>query len=224
MKPNNSSLSYAFCIVASGMLLVSGAAANEMPEIHDILARSFVSTNAFGDATLGNGWLRTDRFTNVDSGQYRVRLDWVECLFLNPEDVGYSDITNDNGWDVVAAAEAIYPDYMFGASFWVNQNPPPVNWTNSGSTVDLGGAWLDSNEYLTLLTTAHNDIIGMPGPPNEHWDLVGELVVGFKFGGAVAPVPEPATSALLGVGSILLGRRRNGWKHGVTVRAENQQP
>ena len=198
------------CAVVVCILFASSNANAIPPQVHDILSRGFVSTGAFADATLGNGWTRMDNFTNVDSGQYNIRLDSVEWFFLNPDDLGYGDITSANGASVIAAAEAGYPDYMFGASYWSNQDPPAVTWTNSGNVVDLGGVWLSPGEYSTLQTTAHNNIMGIPGLPDDNWDLVGEVVVGWKFNGIVAPVPEPATMTLLGIGGagILMRRRR----------------
>ena len=194
--------------VASVLLGPISSAEAVIPEIHDILSRGYVSTSAFGDAALGNGWARTDDFTNVDSGLYSIRLDSVQWMFLNPEDVGYGDITNTNGPSVVAAAVSSYPDYMFGASFWTNKDPLAVTWTNSGNVVNLGGVWLDPGEYSTLPTTAHNSIMGIVGPVDDNWHLVGEVVVGWKFSGVVAPVPEPATLSLLALAGLALARRR----------------
>ncbi len=201
-------ITWTVCAVSALLGPISLAEADVIPEIHDILSRGFVSTNAFGDASLGNGWTRTDNFTNVDSGQYSIRLDSVQWLFLNPEDVGYSDITNANGLSVIAAAASSYPDYMFGASFWTNKNPPAVTWTNSGNVVSLGGVWLDPGEYSALQTTAHNNIMGIAGSTSDNWDLVGEVVVGWKFSGAVALVPEPASAILLAVGGVMVVYRR----------------
>ena len=151
-----------------------------------------------------------DSFTNIDGGTYSIRLDSVEWLFINPEDVGFDDITNANGLNVLAAASAAYPDYMFGASFWVNKNPPAMTWTNSGNVVNLGGIWLDPGEFCDLQTTAHNTIMGIPGLPEDHWDLIGEVVVGWKFNGIVTLVPEPTVLLLLVMGGagMLIRRRR----------------
>ena len=211
MLKNNFLLGCAVCAVVVCILFVSSEAnAVPIPDIHDILSRGFVSTDAFSDATLGNGWTRTDNFTNIDAGVYSIRLDSVEWLFLNPDDVGYDDITTTNGASVIAAATVSYPDYMFGASFWANKNPPIMNWTNSGNVVDLGGIWLDPGEQRTLQTTAHNAIMGMSGIPADNWDLIGEVVIGWKFSGSVTPVPEPVMLSLLAIGGAgILARRRN---------------
>jgi hypothetical protein len=171
-----------------------------------------ITGSAFGDGTLGNGWTRQDLFANI-STEYCVRLDSVERILLNPEDVGYSNIENGNAWTVVNAAQSLFPEFdCFGANWWVNWNTPVVTWNNSNPTQNLGGITINPGDSFVLQTDAHNTIFGIPGAPNQYPNLVGELVMGWKFSGSVDPVSVPLPSALglLGFGIASLrsfGRR-----------------
>ena len=165
----------AVCAVVVCILFVPGVA-NAIPIlfVHDFLDRTYISADIFADSSLGNGWTRTDTFTNIDL-IYSVRLDSVELLFLNPDDFGYSDMDNGNAAAVLAAAEASDSNYMFGVNFSVLEDPPVMNWTNSGKVVNFGGVWLGPGEYFELETIAHNEIMGMAGDPIDNWDLIGEV-------------------------------------------------
>ena len=67
------------------------------------------------DSVNGNGWTRSDNFTNASD--QRIVLTGLEILALNPEDVGFADVVGappgpTNVFDVLAAAQAAHPDVI----------------------------------------------------------------------------------------------------------------
>jgi hypothetical protein len=170
-------------------VLGAGPAAAPAATLEEVLSRILLENMQVSD-----GWSRIERFLNTSSN-YSVQLDSVQTLFLDPEDVGYSDLNSVNQNDVKAAAESQHPAYgWWGASWHESADDPKVTWTQLAAFTP--GVTLGPNQWYDLSYKA--------SPTGS--TSVGELVVGFQVQGAV--VPLPASFALLGSALVGLGMLR----------------
>jgi hypothetical protein len=174
------------------VLAAAGPAAADGVPLHRVTSRTFLTAEPFVDATLGNGWERSDRFTNTSAGP--ITINAVEFILYDPEDVpatpGFEDIyghpTNPptNVGQVVAAAAQANPDYhpSFGANWWPDLDTIEVDWQTASILAPLFPVTLQAGQSFDLTLRAHNSV---PGIIFQSVDDYGELVIGFRLVGEV---------------------------------------
>jgi hypothetical protein len=190
------------CLLLAAILAPRGARAEHLPGIAN-LQRSL--QNAATSAG-SNSWNRIDRFQNV--GTEAVELPGVEFLFLNPEELGFADISAVNAVSAQSAAIAAFPDFdFFGVSWWESGDSPQRTYTNSGTFMPLN-VTLAPGEFFDLSTMAQ--FIG-PGCAPCDAASHSELIVGWHF----VAVPEPSAASLVAFGLTAIGWFRRRYASGV---------
>lgn len=121
-------------------------------------------------------WTRTDTFYNAGSCIFEARS--VEFTLLNPEALGFGNVTNENVSSVQAAAIEAFPEVdFFGVSFWVDGDSPVRFYENNGSSAILN-LTLQPGDSFTLTTIAE---FSSPGCTDCVASTHAELVVGWTF-------------------------------------------
>ncbi len=189
--------------VLGGIVCCAQAMAS-LPPTHSLMDRSVVTGDSywFFDALAGNGYGRTEMFTNTSS-DFTVEIQSIDVMAIDPTTVGYPDVSLANVADARAAAAAAHPDYMdsFGA-FYTSDDPNEVAWTSitilDAPTFPIV---LAPGASFSYAVEVRNDKLGfLTGTTNDF----GEVLVGYKLNGIVRPQFDECLGDFDGNGTIEL--------------------
>ncbi len=185
-------------LIVIQIVLIENAVA--MPLLKDALGRSLVSWNYVIDEDLGNGYERVDRFTNKSDG-HDIKLERIDILYLDPAELGYSDLNSSNYNDMRHAAKQQYPLYpKWGGNWFLTQDPADVTWTNRESSKPFNSLVLAPGEYKDVTHIARNDHFGLSDVNiGIQADDIGELAVGFRYSGEVTKKPPNIFGLYIGI-------------------------
>jgi hypothetical protein len=173
--------------------------------------------NAYqGSVANGNTLTNYLRWQNISNVALVIR-GVIDVQSLDPEDLGYPDMTPENSNAARVAMRSLYPDYdFFAATAWVTSNPSRKAWQSEVIFNDPFPIMVNPGDYLEFKRVSRNNTFGPDfGPinaplPNWQAESIGEVVAAVDFDWQY--VPEPASAALLemaAVTSIALVRRRD---------------
>ncbi|MCA9243763.1 MAG: hypothetical protein KDA32_07425 [Phycisphaerales bacterium] len=170
-----------------GCMLCCAPAFADMPALHSIVDREVVTAESywFFDFAAGNGYGRTDIFTNTSAG-YQIEIASIDVMAIDPTTVGFPDVSLANVADARAAGAAANPDYLdsFGA-FYTSDDPNEVTWTST--SIVSGPAFpitIGPGEEFNLSVEVRNDKLGLvSGTTNDF----GEVLIGYRLNGIVRP-------------------------------------
>ncbi|MGE3241916.1 MAG: hypothetical protein AB7G28_00740 [Pirellulales bacterium] len=160
----------------------------------------------------GNTMMRDSRFRNI-SGTPFVITGVAEIHALDPEDLGFGDMTLANVESVKAAMTALYPHTdLFAWTLWLDGDPPRRTWTTELTLDRAFPILVNPGEEFAYTRVSRNDLFGPNfGPvyaplPSDQVNAIGEIIIAIDFDWHF--VPEPASAWLLICGG-LLGRTLN---------------
>lgn len=159
----------------------------------------------------GNTMTRTSRFRNISSTPF-VITGVNEIHSLDPEDLGFADMTLENVEAVKAAVTALYPNTdLFAWTLWIDGDPPRRTWTTEIAFDGPFPMLVSPGEEFEYTRVSRNDLFGPNfGPvhaplPIDQVNAIGEIIVAIDFDWHF--VPEPSSAWLL-IGGGLLGMTR----------------
>jgi len=175
------------------------------------------------DPNYNNSWDQT-----TSTGTARYHFDWsnpdvsVTTLELQFEgDIFNLSLLDASDFNVVAPPSWTTTMWIEnGVSHWGISSGEGVDFTQSPIIVDVNYTLLSSSRYSYGNSTFAGDLDqwewdeaqGANNAWSQKYDLVGESISSgriYTSGGSIAPVPEPATMSLLGIGILgLFGLRR----------------
>jgi hypothetical protein len=189
-------------------------------EFRQVLSPNLSTTrNTYqGSTANGNTISSRHRYQNISPTPFVITgVDDVRSL--DPEDLGFPDLTPENSNAARDAMAALFPNYdLYASTAWVVSNPSRRTWQTEitfGSPLPI---LVNPGEEFEFVRLSRNDLFGPNfGPttaplPTTHTALIGEVVIAFDFDWHY--VPEPASALLMIFGGPLglfwsrqLGRR-----------------
>jgi len=161
-----------------------------------------------GSTTNGNTITGHDRYRNI-SGFSFVITGVADIPSLDPEDLGYPDLTLENDLAARRAMAALYPGYdVYVSNFWLNGVQPRRTWETEITFDRPFPILVNPGDEFEYVYFCRNDLFGPDfGPATgsqmsfAQAEAIGEIIMALNFDWHY--VPEPACALLLICGGLL---------------------
>ena len=187
-------------------LIITPAVAQEFRNLLSSDLSTILNTYQ-GSTVNGNTMIRYSRFQNISGIPFMI-TGVAGIYSLDPEDLGFPDMTLENVESAKAAMLALYPNTdLFAWTLWSGGDPPRMTWTTE---LTFGRAFpilVNPGEEFEYTRVSRNNLFGpdfgpVYGPqPSSRAYAIGEIMIAFDFDWHY--VPEPSCASLLICGGLL---------------------
>lgn len=160
-----------------------------------------------GSTTNGNTMTRHSRFQNISGIPFEI-TGVVDVQSLDPEDLGYPDLTLENVTAAKAVMAALHPNTdLFAYTLWIGGEQSRRTWETEITFGSPFPILVNPGDEFEFVQVSRNDLFGPNfGPstaplPAAQTEFIGEIVSAFDFNWHY--VPEPACALLLICGGLL---------------------
>ena len=156
-----------------------------------------------GSTTNGNTITRHSRFQNISGIPFEI-TGVVDIQSLDPEDLGFPDLTPENAAAAKAAMAALYPNTdLFAFTAWLGGNQSRRTWETEITFGSPFPILVNPGEEFEFVQVSRNDRFGPNfGPstaplPAAQTEYIGEIVIAFDFDWHYVPEPGGYESTAL---------------------------
>ncbi|MEM8943876.1 MAG: hypothetical protein AAGD11_01740 [Planctomycetota bacterium] len=203
-----------FLLVAVGAFDAERVAAQLFGDVTTLVSLPNVSNAYEGNSATGNTITRVVQYRNTSSLPFVV--EGIRAVHsLDPEDLGFPDLTPDNLQDIRRATLAMFPNTdILNATGWVFLDPPRKEWTTEILPFNALPLVVEPGEVFQYARISTNNTFGPDFGPKASGSMtiseintIGEISMAIELDWRI--IPEPTTSALgiIGLLSLLSARR-----------------